>query len=47
MIFNGAFLVKKEKVDAFHGEIQTLQTEYEKLGFIFESSGPWPPFNFV
>lgn len=47
MIFNGAFLVKKEKVDKFRGEIQKLQAEYEKIGFTFESSGPWPPYNFV
>jgi len=47
MIFNGAFLVKKEKVDKFQKEIQKLQVEYEKIGFTFESSGPWPPYNFV
>ena len=47
MIFNGAFLVKKEKVDKFRGEIQKLQVEYEKIGFTFVSSGPWPPYNFV
>ncbi len=47
MIFNGAFLVKKEKVDGFQKEIQKLRAEYEKIGFTFESSGPWPPYNFV
>jgi len=47
MIFNGTFLVKKEKVDGFQKEIQKLQAEYEKIGFTFESSGPWPPYNFV
>lgn len=47
MVFNGAFLVKKEKVERFQMEIQKLQTEYEKIGFSFESSGPWPPYNFV
>ncbi|MFH1460994.1 MAG: GvpL/GvpF family gas vesicle protein [Patescibacteria group bacterium] len=47
MIFNGAILVKKAKVDKFQGEMQKLQAEYEKIGFIFESSGPWPPYNFV
>ena len=47
MIFNGAFLIKKEKVDKFRGEIQKLQAEYGKIGFTFESSGPWPPYNFV
>ncbi len=47
MVFNGAFLVKKEKVDRFRGEIQKLQAEYGKIGFTFESSGPWPPYNFV
>ena len=47
MFFNGAFLVKKEKVARFQEEVQKLQAEYEKIGFIFESSGPWPPYNFV
>ncbi len=47
MVFNGAFLVKKEKVDKFQKEIQKLQAEYGKIGFTFESSGPWPPYNFV
>jgi len=47
MVFNGAFLVKKEKVDRFQEEIKKLQAEYEKIGFTFESSGPWPPYNFV
>ena len=47
MVFNGAFLVKKEKVDRFQKEIQKLRAEYEKIGFTFESSGPWPPYNFV
>ncbi|MDP2648075.1 MAG: GvpL/GvpF family gas vesicle protein [Candidatus Yanofskybacteria bacterium] len=47
MIFNWAFLVKKERVDGFQGEIQKLRAEYGKIGFTFESSGPWPPYNFV
>ena len=47
MVFNGAFLIKKEKVDKFQRKIQKLQDEYEKIGFTFESSGPWPPYNFV
>lgn len=47
MVCNGAFLVKKEKVDRFMGEIQALQIEYENRGFIFESSGPWPAYHFV
>jgi hypothetical protein len=47
MVFNGAFLVKKEKVASFQEEIQKLQTDYKKIGFTFESSGPWPPYNFV
>lgn len=47
MIFNGAFLVKKEKVDKFQEEMQKLRAEYETIGFTFELSGPWPPYNFV
>ncbi len=47
MVFNGAFLVKKEKVKKFSEEMQKLKTEFKKIGFVFESSGPWPPYNFV
>ena len=47
MVFNGAFLVKKERVDEFRKGIQKLQAEHEEIGFTFESSGPWPPYNFV
>lgn len=47
MVFNGAFLVKKEEVDELQNEIQKLRAEYEKIGFAFESSGPWSPYNFV
>jgi hypothetical protein len=47
MVFNGAFLIKKEKVDKFQKEIQRLQAKHKKIGFTFESSGPWPPYNFV
>ena len=47
MVFNGAFLVTKEQADRFRGEIEKLQAEYEPIGFTFESSGPWPPYNFV
>lgn len=47
MIFNGAFFVKKERIDRFQEEIRKLRAEYKKIGFIFESSGPWPPYNFV
>ena len=47
MVFNGAFLVKKEGTKEFLEGIKKLQTEFGKIGFIFESSGPWPPYNFV
>lgn len=47
MVFNGAFLVKKAKVNRFQKEIRKLRAEYKKAGFIFDSSGPWPPYNFV
>lgn len=47
MIFNGAFLVKKEKVKKFSEEVQELQVKFKEIGFVFELSGPWPPYNFV
>ena len=47
MILNGAYLVADERLGAFQAELADLEDEYVALGFSFQVSGPWPPYNFV
>jgi len=47
MILNGAYLVADERLGAFQAELAGLEDEYGALGFSFQVSGPWPPYNFV
>jgi hypothetical protein len=45
MVLNGAYLVREDRVSDFikgAKELQKLNPE-----FIFEYTGPWPPYNFV
>jgi hypothetical protein len=46
MILNAAFLIEREKADAFDQKVQEIAKRYEgKLRFNY--TGPWPPYNFV
>lgn len=46
MIMNAAFLVERDKVDAFDERVKEIATRYEgKLSFRY--TGPYPPYNFV
>jgi hypothetical protein len=47
MILNGAYLVLEEQLAAFRAEMESLGDEYGDLGFGYEMTGPWPPYNFV
>jgi hypothetical protein len=47
MVLNGAYLVAEELLTAFQAELSRLQDEYGNLGFSYEVTGPWPPYNFV
>lgn len=47
MIFNGAFLIKKEKNRKFLQKTQKLDGQFKEKGLTLEVSGPWPPYNFV
>jgi hypothetical protein len=47
MVLNGAYLVAEEQLAAFRAELESLAEEYSDLGFIYEMTGPWPPYNFV
>jgi hypothetical protein len=47
MILNGAYLVAEEQLATFRAELKNLSEEYSDFGFIYEMTGPWPPYNFV
>lgn len=42
-----AFLVARERFGEFRAEAERLAEEHAALGFSFELTGPWPPYNFV
>ncbi|HOV78907.1 MAG TPA: GvpL/GvpF family gas vesicle protein [Bacillota bacterium] len=46
MVFNAAFLVKKQLIADFDKAVCDLADEY-RCKFSFRYSGPWPPYNFV
>jgi hypothetical protein len=45
MILNSAYFISEDDVDGFINEAQELQKANPE--FIFEYTGPWPPYNFV
>jgi hypothetical protein len=45
LIMNASFLVDKNKIDDFSGEVEQLGNKY--LDIKIQYSGPWPPYNFV
>jgi len=47
MILNGAYLVAEEQLLAFRAELESLEEEHGHMGFSYEMTGPWPPYNFV
>jgi hypothetical protein len=47
MILNGSYLVPAGDREAFHNEVARLQAEFTAHGITLESTGPWPPYNFV
>lgn len=47
MILNSAYLVLKEKVEAFLDLVEDMKNKHGEAGFEFDCTGPWPPFNFV
>ena len=47
MVLNGAYLVAEEQLAGFRAELESLEGEYSDLGFSYEMTGPWPPYNFV
>ena len=47
MILNGAYLVSDERLAAFRTGLERLGEEGKDIGFSYEITGPWPPYNFV
>jgi hypothetical protein len=45
MIFNGAFLVSREREAEFDARVKEIGARHERLNFKY--TGPWPPYNFV
>ena len=45
MILNAAFLVSRDKEQAFDSRVKEIGARYDKLTFKY--TGPWPPYNFV
>jgi gas vesicle protein GvpL/GvpF len=45
MILNAAFLVSRDKEQAFDARVKEIGSRYDKLTFRY--TGPWPPYNFV
>jgi hypothetical protein len=45
MIMNAAFLVAREKEQAFDQRVKEIGARFDKLTFKY--TGPWPPYNFV
>ena len=47
MIANVAYLVDDKEQNSLKAALAKLKDQYENLGFIFEMTGPWPPYHFV
>ena len=45
MILNAAFLVARDREDAFDVKVKEVAARYDHLNFKY--TGPWPPYNFV
>ena len=45
MIMNAAFLVARNREQAFDARVKDIGQRYDKLTFKY--TGPWPPYNFV
>ncbi|MCZ7664885.1 MAG: GvpL/GvpF family gas vesicle protein [Thermoleophilia bacterium] len=45
LLLSAAFLVDRERVDAFAREVRRLQEEHGSLSFV--CTGPWPAYSFV
>ena len=47
MVLNGVYLLDDAASDEFHACVAALAEEYGPRGCDLQSTGPWPPYNFV
>jgi hypothetical protein len=47
MVLNGAFLVQRDRLEAFRAALGALVREHQPRGLTFDFTGPWPPYNFA
>ena len=47
MILNATFLVSNESSDSFIKKANDFANKDIQIGFCVETTGPWPPFNFI
>lgn len=47
MILNTVMLVNKAGYDNFSKKIEVLNNKYINKGYVIETSGPWPIYNFI
>lgn len=47
MVLNGVYLLDDAATDEFHASVAALAEEYGPRGCDLQSTGPWPPYNFV
>lgn len=47
MVLNGSYLVADDARAGFDAALEMLKAEYGAYGFLFEMSGPWPPYSFA
>jgi len=45
LLLTGAYLVERDRVDAFREGVAKIREEFPRLSFLL--SGPWPPYHFV
>jgi hypothetical protein len=46
-ILNASFLVAPDRVVEFQRQLTAMVNKYERSGFKFDFTGPWPPYHFV
>jgi hypothetical protein len=47
VVLSGAYLVAREREDAFHATVAELGRRFDGHALAISASGPWPPYNFV
>ncbi|PTL36248.1 hypothetical protein CLG94_06225 [Candidatus Methylomirabilis limnetica] len=45
LLLTGAYLVERDRVDAFREGVAKIREEFPRLSFLL--TGPWPPYHFV